>query len=98
MMTISMMMIINDLEMKMASCVLHVFIGTPCNHSNDNDDNNDNNTSQTDVAPWCYKCTDGLDGNIWVGWLRYGAPSSAHNNGELWQLIDTAIELQYIWQ
>ena len=39
------MVILNYLEMKMASCVLHVFIGTPCNHNNDNDDNNDNNIS-----------------------------------------------------
>ena len=37
-----------------------------------------NNASETDVAPWCYKWTDGLDGS--PGGVKYSAPYGANNN------------------
>ena len=42
----------------------------------------ENNTSKTDVAPWCYKWVDGLDGWMGIsgwGYVLYRAPYGAKN-------------------
>ena len=44
----------------------------------DNIHNRSNNTSKTDVAPWCYKWVNGLDGWVSPGGGMYRAPYGAN--------------------